>query len=100
MVKIKSFLIGFDYLSLSLSGYTTIDLIQLAISGNNILSTFDGFVKLLLSIAGLVYLVVRIVHSIKMNRLNQRYREQEVIEKESHNKFNRRFNKEFNEPFE
>lgn len=76
-----------------------IDLIQMAISGNNFLATFDGFVKMLLSIAGLVYLVVRITHTIKMNKLNQRYREEEIKEKQNDN-FYKRFNKDFNEPFE
>ncbi len=98
MLQIKTFLLSLDYLLVIVSGYSFIDIAGTILYGNLALSSIDNFIKLLLSMAGFVYLCVRIYHFVKMSQLNREYRRQEVIEKENQN-FDRKFKKEFIEPF-
>lgn len=85
MVKIKTFILGFDCFWLSVSGYSIVDIIGTFISGNLALSGIDNFIKLLFSMAGLIYLLVRIYNTIMMSKLERRYKEQEIIEKQNAN---------------
>lgn len=85
MVKIKTFLLGLDYFWLSVSGYSFIDIIGTFFSGNLAMSSIDNFIKLLFSMAGLIYLCVRIYNSIMMSKLEREYKEQEIIEKQNSN---------------
>lgn len=55
-------------------------------------------VNVLVALAGLVYLILRIVHFWRMSSLNIRFRKEEIIEKENSN-FYRKFNKEFIDQF-
>jgi hypothetical protein len=57
-----------------------------------------GFFNFLVVVAGLVYLVVRIVHFVRMSKLHIEYKRQEIIEKQNAN-FYRKFTGEFLDPF-
>ena len=85
MVKVKAFLLGADFVVLSISGYSFIDIISIFFSGNLAMSSIDNFIKLLFSMGGLIYLCVRIYNNITMGRLDRKYKEQEIIAKQQEN---------------
>lgn len=94
MVQIKAYLISLDYICLLVSGYSFIDIL----GGNLAMSSIDNFVKLLLSMAGFVYLCARTYHFILKSSLDRKFREEEIIEKKNQN-FDRKFKKNFVDPF-
>lgn len=94
MVQIKAYLISLDYICLIISGYSFIDIL----GGNLAMASIDNFVKLLLSMAGFVYLCARTYHFILKSSLDRKFREEEIIEKQNLN-FKGKFEKEFIEPF-
>lgn len=88
MQQIKEFLNFLDVIVGAFWSFTVMEMIPLVIYGQVIispLSRVSDFVNLLLTIAGLVYLVVRIIHFIKMSKLNIEYKKQEIIEKKNFN---------------
>ncbi len=85
MVKIKAFLLGLDWICLSISGYSFIDIIGTMLTGNLYMSSIDNFIKLLLSMAGFVYLCARTYHFIMKSSLDREYRREEIIEKQNAN---------------
>lgn len=98
MVKIKTFLLSLDWICLSVSGYSFIDIAGTLVSGNLALSSIDNFIKLLLSMAGFVYLCARTYHFIMKSALDREFRKEEIIEKRNQN-FKPRFEREFIDPF-
>jgi len=98
MVKIKAFLLSLDYIFLMISGYSFIDIASTILSGNLALSSIENFIKLMLSMAGFVYLCARTYHFIIKSSLDREYRREEIIEKKNGN-FKKKWNSEFIEPF-
>lgn len=98
MVQIKAYLLSLDYICLFISGYSFVDIAGTIVNGNLAMSSIDNFIKLLLSMAGFVYLCARTYHFIKKSSLDREFRREEIIEKQNQN-FNRKFSKEFIEPF-
>jgi hypothetical protein len=97
MQQIKDFLNFLDVLVGTFWSITLLDLYPLLITGqltNNAMSSISGFVNLLLAIAGLIYLVLRIIHFFRMSKLNLEYKKQEIIEKKNAN-FYKKFHDEF-----
>lgn len=85
MVKIKAFLLSLDYIFLTVSGYSFIDIASTLFSGNLAMSSIDNFIKLLLSMAGFVYLCARTYHFIVNSSLERELKREEIIEKQQEN---------------
>lgn len=98
MVKIKNFLLGLDWIFLSISGYSFIDVAGTLVAGNLAMESFENFVKLLLSMAGFVYLCARTYHFIMKSGLEREMLREEIIAKKNDN-FPKKWAKEFIEPF-
>lgn len=92
MVKIKAFLLSLDWIFLSLSGYSFIDIASTLVSGNLAMSSIDNFIKLLLSIAGFVYLCARTYHFIMKSSLERELLREDIIAKEIENHKNNTYN--------
>lgn len=99
MVKIKNFLLGLDWIFLSISGYSFIDIAGTLVAGNLAMESFENFVKLLLSMAGFVYLCARTYHFIMKSSLEREMLREEIIAKRNDN-FPKKFKKEFIDRFE
>lgn len=91
MVKIKTFLLGLDWIFLSISGYSFIDIASTLVAGNLAMSSIDNFIKLLLSIAGFVYLCARTYHFIMKSSLEREMLREEITAKEIENHKNNTF---------
>lgn len=91
MVKIKAFILSADFICLTASGYSFIDIINTLISGNLDLAGIENFIKLLFSMAGLVYLCVRIYHFTKKSSLERELLEEEIIAKQNENHKNNQY---------
>lgn len=85
MVKIKAFLLGLDWVFLSISGYSFIDIAGTLVSGNLAMSSIDNFVKLLLSMAGFIYLCARTYHFIMKSALERDLLKEDIIAKQNEN---------------
>jgi len=97
MQQIKDFLNFLDVLVGTFWSFTMMDIIPIIFSGqiaSQLLSSVSGVVNLLLAIAGLVYLVVRLIHFIRMSKLHIQMKKEEIIEKQNSN-FYKKFTKEF-----
>ena len=100
MQQIKDFLNFVDIIVGTFWSMTVLDLYSVLFSGQitiSVLSDISTFVNMLLAIAGLVYLVVRIVHFIRMSKLHIEYKKQEILEKQNAN-FYKKFTDEFLKP--
>jgi len=91
MVKIKAFLLSLDYIFLSISGYSAIDIAGTIITGNLALSSIENFIKLLLSMAGFVYLCARTYHFIMKSSIERDLLREDVIAKQQENYKNNTF---------
>jgi len=101
MQQVKEFLNFLDLIVGTFWSITMIDILPIILSGqisNFAISGVSAFVNLLLAIAGLVYLVVRIIHFLRMSKLHIEYKKQEIIEKKNAN-FEQKFKKDFIDPF-
>lgn len=85
MVKIKAFLLSLDWIFLSMSGYSFIDIASTMVAGNLAMSSIDNFIKLMLSIAGFVYLCARTYHFIMKSSLEREMLREEITAKEIEN---------------
>lgn len=85
MVKIKEFLLGLDWIFLSLSGYSFIDIASTLVAGNLAMSSFENFIKLLLSMAGFIYLCARTYHFIMKSSLERDLLREDIIAKQQEN---------------
>lgn len=91
MVKIKAFLLSLDYIFLSISGYSAIDIVGTFVAGNLALSSFENFIKLLLSMAGFVYLCARTYHFIMKTAIEREMLKEDLITKQQENHKNNTF---------
>jgi len=101
MQQIKDFLKLLDLIVGTYWSITMIDIIPVLFSGQITafaISSISALVNLLLAIAGLVYLIIRIIHFFRMSKLHIEYKKQEILEKERGN-FPYKWNKEFIDPF-
>lgn len=101
MQQIKDILRILDLIVGTYWSITVIDILPIVFSGELskfAISSLSALVNLLLAIAGLVYLVIRIVHFLRMSKLHIEYRRQEILEKERGN-FPYKWRKEFIDPF-
>jgi hypothetical protein len=101
MHQIKEFLNFCDLIVGTFWSITVLDILPVLLSGqisNFAISNVSSFVNLLLAIAGLVYLVFRIIHFVRMSKLHIEYKKQEIFEKQNDN-FYKKWNKEFIKPF-
>lgn len=101
MQQIKDFLKLLDFIVGTYWSITMMDLIPMVFSGQitiTALSNISTFVNLLVAIAGLVYLVVRTVHFIRMSKLHIESKKQDIIAKKQANFYNK-WDKEFLDPF-
>lgn len=81
--------------------FTMFDIIPIVLAGKvttDLFSSVSGIVNLCLAIAGLIYLIIRLLHFIKISKVNLEIRKQDLISKKQDNFYNK-FNHEFNEPF-
>lgn len=85
MVKIKEFLLGLDWIFLTLSGYSFIDIASTLVAGNLAMSSLENFIKLLLSMAGFIYLCARTYHFIMKSAIERDLLKEEVIAKQQEN---------------
>ena len=88
MQQVKDFLNFLDIIVGTFWGFTVIEIIPAVLSGqiaNTMLASVSGFVNLLLSIAGLIYLIIRAWHFYRMSILHLAYRREEIIEKKNNN---------------
>ncbi len=88
MQQVKDFLNVLDLLVGTLWSITVIDIMPLVITGGILdksLLDASSIVNLLLAIAGLVYLIARIIHFLRMSKLHLEYKKQEIIEKQIKN---------------
>lgn len=98
MAKIKAFLLTLDWIFLTISGYSFIEISSTLVAGNLAMSSIDNFIKLLLSMAGFVYLCARTYHFIMKSALEREMMKEDLIEKKNKN-FPKKFYDEFIEPF-
>lgn len=78
MASLRLFFKFMDVLFISVWGLTIMDLLK--ISNVTMYSSIDNWIKTLMAVLGLIYLVISIPHKIKMQRLD-REKKQEEIEK-------------------
>lgn len=93
MNEIKDILNWLDYVVATFWGITVYDILP-QIGTGELIGSIDGVIKTLFALVGLIYAAARLVTYVVMSRLNSKYREQEIIEKENAN-FYKKFNKEF-----
>jgi len=101
MQQIKDFLNFLDFIVGTYWSITMMDILPLIFSGqmtSQILSSVSGVVNLLLAIAGLVYLVFRLIHFVRMSKLHIESKKQDIIAKKQAN-FYTKWDKEFIDPF-
>lgn len=101
MQQVKDFLNLLDFIVGTYWSITMMDVLPMLFSGQiqtSMLSNISGFVNLLLAIAGLIYLVVRLVHFVRMSKLHIESKKQDIIAKKNMN-FYTKWDKEFIEPF-
>jgi len=84
MTNLKVFIKFFDFIFISVWGLTVVDLLKIAV--NNPYSSIDNWVKTLMAIGGLIYLVFSIPHKIKMQTLERKMKEEEIEKLEHENK--------------
>lgn len=97
MQQIKDFLNFLDYIVATFWGFTVIEIMPLLTSGSasfTLLNSVSELVKVLFAIAGLIYLVVRLIHFIRISKINLEFRKEELQEKKNAN-FYKKFNNEF-----
>lgn len=94
MNQIKAVFAVLDFVIGTFWSMTIVELIPVLSSGTIILNSFDNAIKILFSLVGLIYLAFRLIHFIRMSKLNIEFRKQEIIEKERLN-FYKSWDKEF-----
>lgn len=93
MNELKDLFNYLDYVVATFWGITVYDILP-QIGTGELINSIDGVIKTLFALVGLIYAVARLVTYIVMSRLNSKYREQEIIEKENSNFYNK-FHEEF-----
>jgi len=95
MQQIKTFLNLIDIFLGTFWSMTVIEVVPLLTSGTTLVFTqVDNIIKILFSLAGLVYLIFRIINYYHMSKLNREIKRLEIY-KLNNEKFFVDFNKEF-----
>ena len=97
MHQVREFLNFLDYIVATFWGFTLIEVVPIVTGGNilpEIMSSLSDFIKVLFSIAGLIYLIFRLIHFIRMSKINIEIRKEELYEKQNAN-FRDKFKNEF-----
>jgi len=95
MQQIKTFFNLIDILLGTFWSMTVIEIVPLLTSGTTLVFTqVDNVIKILFSLAGLVYLIFRIINYYHMSKLNREIKRLEIY-KLNNEKFFVDFNKEF-----
>jgi hypothetical protein len=81
MHQIKEFLSFLDVIVGTFWGFTLIEVIPLVSLGTGVLSSIDNIIKILFALVGLIYTTVRMIHFIKISKINRDYRNEELREK-------------------
>lgn len=98
MQELKNILGFLDLMVGTFWGYTLVEVIPLFSAAPTIVFTqLDNVIKILFSLVGFIYALVRLVHFAKISKLNRDFRQQEIIEKQNAN-FYIKWQKEFLEP--
>lgn len=82
MNELKEFFNYLDYVVGTFWGITVYDILP-QIGTGTLIDSFDGVIKTLFALVGLIYACARLVTYIIMSRLNAKYREQEIFEKQA-----------------
>lgn len=83
MASLRLFFKFMDVLFISVWGLTIMDLFQ--VSNIAAYSSIDNWIKTLMAVLGLIYLVISIPHKIKMQRLDRRKKQEEIEKLEIEN---------------
>ena len=97
MHQVRDFLNFLDYIVATFWGFTLVEVVPVIATEGlsfNILSSLSEFIKILFAIAGLIYLVFRLIHFVKMSKINVQIRNQELKKLEGEN-FKAKWNNEF-----
>jgi hypothetical protein len=97
MHQVKEFLNFLDYIVATFWGITVVEVVPILATNGlsiDIMTSLSDLVKFLFSIAGLIYLVFRLIHFIRMSKINIEIRKEELYEKQNAN-FNSKFKNEF-----
>ena len=92
MQQLKEFFNLVDFLVGTFCGITLIEIVPvLAANGlfNGVMSSFSDLTNTLFAFAGLIYLVVRLIHFIRMSKINVAIRKEE-LKKIKHENFTNR----------
>ena len=73
MADLKFLIRFFDFIFISVWGLTIMDLLKLATEGPY--AYIDNWIKTVMAIGGLIYLVFSIPHKIKMQKLERQMKE-------------------------
>jgi hypothetical protein len=88
MHQVREFLNFLDYVVATFWGITVAEVVPLIAADGlsiSILSSLSDLIKVLFSIAGLIYLIFRLLHFVKMSKVNVSIRKEELrkIEREN-----------------
>lgn len=86
MANLKLLIKFFDFIFISVWGLTIMDLLKIA--SDSPYDSIDNWIKTLMALGGLLYLVFSIPHKIRMQKLERQMKEEELekIKKENDNK--------------
>jgi hypothetical protein len=88
MHQVREFLNFLDYIVGTFWGITLVDIAPTLLSNGisiGILSDLSEFIKILFAIAGLIYLIFRLLHFIRMSKINVSIRYEELRKLERDN---------------
>ena len=97
MQQLKDFFNFIDYIVATFWGITLVEIVPvLAANGimHGLMSSVSELISTLFAFAGLVYLVVRLIHYIRMSKINLAIRKEDLKKIESDN-FKAKWNHEF-----
>lgn len=86
MMQLKSLYSIIDGFVLTWCGYSFIELMAMVSAGNSMLSSIDGIVKLIMSILGALYILVRVWKFYRMAHIEIRTKELDLQKKEIEHK--------------
>lgn len=83
---IKSIYIVIDGFVLTWCGYSFIEVIAMISTGQSILGSIDGTIKLIMSILGALYIAVRVWKYYRVSQIEIRTKELDLLKKEKEHK--------------
>jgi uncharacterized membrane protein len=88
MQHLKDFFNFIDYIVATFWGITLVEIVPVLASNgimHGLMSSFSELISTLFAFAGLIYLVVRLIHYIRMSKINVAIRKEELKKIESDN---------------